>query len=62
MSENTESSILMKCEHCGYKEKVPVWILEVLYDFHMIIHIKYVIQNVITPCTELMISFFHNAF
>ena len=28
-----ESSILMKCENCGYKEEVPVWILEELNEF-----------------------------
>lgn len=33
MNENTESSVLMKCEHCRYEERVPIWILEELNEF-----------------------------
>ena len=32
MAENIEETVLMKCEHCGYEEEVPLNTLELLKD------------------------------
>ena len=32
MTENIKETVLMKCEHCGYEEEIPLNTLELLKD------------------------------
>ena len=33
MIDYTEKNVLMKCNHCGYEEEVPQWVLDELNEF-----------------------------